>query len=194
VEALAELILPLLEPVARLKRLPRTGWLLAGVSQPESVAEHTCATALLAYFLAELINQAPDAHGLADPLDVGRVAAIALVHDLAESDLSDLPRQATRLLGEPVKHAAEARALGELFSALPTGERMLALWHEYAEAATPEARLVRDADKLEMVYQAWSYEQAGQQRLGEFWEGHRWHYRAVEQLFETLLRRRQSRA
>ena len=33
-------IISLYEQTIRLKRLPRTGWLLAGVTSPESVAEH----------------------------------------------------------------------------------------------------------------------------------------------------------
>jgi putative hydrolase of HD superfamily len=94
------------------------------------------------------------------------------------------------LLGEAVKHAAEEQAMIQLFAGDPAGSRSLDLWREYAAAATPEARLVRDADKLEMVFQALVYEQAGQRNLDEFWEGHRWHYPISRQIFEALRRRR----
>lgn len=185
-EAAEELVLRLLASAGALKRLPRTGWLLAGVAQPESVAEHTWATALLAFALANEINRAPDVHELAAPLDMGKVVQIALVHDLAEATLTDLPRRATEMLGEAAKHAAEERALRALFG--DEFSPYLTLWQEYARAETPEARLVRDADRLEMVYQAYMYEEAGQRNLGEFWEGHRWHYAISAQVFESLCR------
>jgi putative hydrolase of HD superfamily len=190
VDVAEELILRLLESTVRLKRLPRTGWLLAGVIQPESVAEHTCATALLALELAHAINRAPGEQGLDAPVDVGRVAQVALVHDLAEALLTDLPRRATALLGEAVKHDAEERALIALLGASEDAESYLALWREYDRGATPEARLVRDADKLEMVYQAYSYEVAGHRQLDEFWEGHRWYYPISAHVFASLRRAR----
>ena len=169
-----------------LKRLPRTGWLLAGVQPCESVADHTCATALLALSLAATINAEPAAHGLARPLDMGRVVTLTLLHDLAESVLTDLPKRSSVLLGADVKHAAEARALVALTDGLAGGADFLALWGEYDAASTPEAQLVRDADKLEMVHQALQYEQRGQRNLDEFWQGHRWHYEVSATLFACL--------
>ena len=189
-EPVEEIILRLLEPVGVLKRLPRTGWLLAGVPHVESVAEHTFATALLAFYLAGYVNQNPGAQGLTGPLEVGRVLAIALVHDLAEGALTDLPRRATQLLGEEAKHTAEALALTQMFEAVEGGAYYQALWQEYAGAATPEARLVRDADKLEMIQQALWYEQTGQRNLREFWEGHHWHYPICDQVYKALRRQR----
>lgn len=182
--------LALLQAASTLKRLPRTGWLLAGVAQPESVADHSWATALLAISLAEQINRDPVASGLSGPLDVGRVALIAVVHDLAESVITDLPRRATQLLGKDVKHQAEAVALGTLASDLPESE-IVALWQEYGELSTPEGRLVYDADKLEMVHQAFVYERAGNQNLGEFWSVYQWHYQVSEEMYVALVNARQ---
>lgn len=182
----------LLESAGALKRLPRTGWLLAGVAQPESVAEHSYATALLAMALAAEINRAPEDHDLPTPLDIGRVVQIALVHDLAEATLTDLPKRATDVLGQAVKHEAEERGLRAALGDHPEGDLYLALWQEYAEGATPESRAVRDADKLEMVYQASVYETAGHRRLSEFWEGHRWQFSISEEIFECLRRARRT--
>ena len=169
-----------------LKRLPRTGWLLAGVQPCESVADHTSTTALLALALATTINADPAAHNLARPLDVGQVVTLAILHDLAESVLTDLPKRTTALLGATVKHVAEAQALAALTDGLASGAEFLALWGEYDAASTPEALLVRDADKLEMVHQALQYEQRGQRNLDEFWQGHRWHYEISATLFACL--------
>lgn len=185
-------LLNLLEKLNHLKQLPRTGWLFAGIRQPESVAEHSYVTALLSMLLAEVINADWAAEGLDGPLDMGKLLAIALLHDLAESVLTDLPKRSTDLIGQGVKHAAEARAMKRLMAGIPNGTRHEALWQEYGAAATPEARLVRDADKLEMVHQALCYELGGQRNLQDFWQGHRWHYVASRQLFEQLCASRPS--
>ncbi len=180
----------LLPAATTLKLLPRTGWLLAGVAQPESVAEHSWATALLAMALAKAINLDLAANGLSDPLDVGLVVQIALVHDFAESIVTDLPMRATELLGKDVKHKAEATALEQLTHNLPDSADFISLWREYSELASPEGRLVRDADKLEMVHQALAYEQAGNQNLGEFWQQSNWQYETSAKVFAALIAER----
>ena len=174
------------EAVNALKRLPRTGWLLNGVTPCESVADHTAAVGLLALVLAAEVNQDWTSEGLTSPLDIGRVAQVALVHDLAESWLTDLPRRSTQLLGEDVKHAAEAAAVAGICGELPNGEMWIACWEDYNQSSTPEARLVRDADKLEMVHQALVYERAGHRNLAEFWAEPRWHFTASARLFAAL--------
>jgi putative hydrolase of HD superfamily len=179
-----------LEQVNHLKVLPRTGWLLAGVRPCESVADHTCAVALLAMTLAATIDAGWAEEGLERPLDTGRVLALALVHDLAEAMLTDLPRRSAELVGRETKRAAETTALAAIVAEVPGGDAMAALGQEYADAATPEARLVRDADKLEMVHQALVYAQAGHRTLDEFWEGHRWHFAATACLYEELVTHR----
>lgn len=184
-------MLPMLQAIASLKMLPRSGWLLAGVAHPESVADHSWATAVLALTLVALVNRDPAAQGLAAPLDAGRVAQIAVVHDLAEAVITDLPRRATQLLGQEVKHHAEERALVELSHELPEAD-FVALWREYSDLSTPEGRLVHDADKLEMVHQALAYEGAGNQNLGEFWQEYRWFYPVSEEMYAALWDARRS--
>ncbi len=190
-ESSEAIIIPLLEHINLLKRLPRTGWLLAGISTAESIADHTCATALLAVTLAEVINVDPQGQGLDAALDVGRLARLALIHDLAEGVLTDLPRISTQLLSAPVKHAAEARAMDGILASLPHGEEYMALWTEYVGSASPEARLVHDADKLEMVHQALCYERSGHRGLDEFWRRHSWYFPLCDELFQALGRLRE---
>lgn len=52
-----------------------------------------------------------------------------------------------------------------------TASEIMALWEEYEAASTPEARFVKQVDKLEMVLQAHEYEreQPGM-RLQEFFD------------------------
>ncbi|MEX1019277.1 MAG: HD domain-containing protein [Litorilinea sp.] len=187
----------ILERINELKRVPRSGWLLAGIRTPESVADHTCATALIAMCLAEAMNQDFAAAGLASPLDEGKVARLALLHDFAECVLTDLPLRAAEVLTKPVKHAAEAQVMRNIFvpvanNGTQTAQEAsppaaLALWDEYRDTASPEAALVHDADKLELVFQALSYEQQGQRNLNDYWEGLDWHYAASADLFKQIV-------
>ncbi len=179
-------LLALFRQANHLKSLPRTGWLFAGVSQPESLADHTCLVAIYALFLAETVNDDPGSQGLDSPLDVGRVAALALIHDLAESDLTDLPKRSTEALGAETKHRAEEAIVFRLLSDLPAGKHYFALWQEYDAGSSPEARLVKDVDKLEMVMQAMRYAERGHTNLQEFVQGHSWFYPISYSLFREM--------
>ncbi len=90
---------------------------------------------------------------------------------MAEALLGDLPATARRLFGADAKHAAERRAAAELFAGLPNGAAYLALWDEYANASSPEARLIKGLDRIEMLAQALDYERGGNRAMAEFWEG-----------------------
>jgi putative hydrolase of HD superfamily len=174
-------LLDLLLETATLKRLPRAGWLMRDVPHVESVAEHSYGVAFVALALADSLGDWT--------LDLEKVLVMALLHDLGEVRLTDLPASANRLLPEEVKSQAEARAVGELLAPLPTAGRLAALWQEFEEQASPEGRLVRDADKLEMMVQCLRYEQAGSRGLDEFWQAmdqRRWHYPLCAELYAKL--------
>ncbi len=157
----------------RLKRLKRTGWLDRGVppDRAESVADHIFRTALLAWLAAG-----------ADPsLDRDRMLKLALIHDLAEAISGDpapyrpgeLPpegdREAHRAFfsvrhlrsaeDATAKHAAERAAIVEMLEPLPFGLRdeLHGLWDEYEAQASPEARFVKEADRLEAYLQSREY-------------------------------------
>lgn len=142
-----------------LKLLPRTGWLQRGQRDPESIAEHSFAVAALALLVGDLIPG----------IDRGRLLAIALLHDIAEALIGDLPASARRLFGAGAKHEAERKAMAELFAGLPSADEYLALWEEYAAGDSREARLVKALDRVEMLAQALAYERAGSRAMGEFW-------------------------
>jgi len=179
-------LLDLLLEAATLKRLPRTGWVMRGVPHAESVAEHSFGTALTALALADVLA--------GEGLDLEKVLLMALLHDLAEVRLTDLPLPAVRLITQEVKSRAEAAVLAGLLAPLPTAGRLRALWQEFEEGASPEGRLVRDADKLEMMVQCLRYERAGSRGLDEFWQEmdrHRWHYGLSAELYARLRARRE---
>ena len=184
-------IVTLLDHGSILKRLPRMGWLLNGVLPCESVADHTAGVALLTVALASTINADWRNEGLDAPLDVGRAVTLAVLHDLAESVVTDLPKRSTVLIGAQAKHNAESAAIHGLLADLPAGNDYTILWREYDARTTPEARLVADADKLEMLHQALEYERAGYRTLEEFWHSYRWNYGLCESLY-TVLRHQRS--
>ncbi len=161
------------------------------MTQPESIAEHSYGTAILACFLAESVNSELgdriEHAGAERLLDVGRVARIALVHDLSEYLVTDLPRQTSELIGRDVKHAAESEAIKLLLTDVPSGTDYIELWEEYKSRSSAEAKLVHDADKLEMVMQAYEYELAGNSNLDEFWEDPIWNFPASQNLYDQIL-------
>ncbi len=142
-----------------LKKLFRSGWLLRGVSREdcESVAEHVFATALLALLLSEDSPQA---------LDRLRVLELALVHELGEIDAGDLTPADE--VSSAAKHELESKGVQRVACLLSSRDRILDLWHEYEAGETPEARFVRQIDKLEMAFQAAAYERTFPLDLSEF--------------------------
>ncbi len=182
----AATILQLHARLLTLKLLPRTGWLQRGVTDVESIAEHTFSVASLAMLVGDLL---PD-------IDRGRLLAIALLHDLAEALIGDLPASARRLFGVAAKQEAERRGLQELLHGLPQAAEYMELWTEYAEGASREARLVKALDRLEMLSQALAYERAGHRAMAEFWHDidlnescHR-EFPLVQKLVTELIRER----
>ncbi|HKP76817.1 MAG TPA: HD domain-containing protein, partial [Longimicrobiaceae bacterium] len=144
----------------RLKETPRAGWALRGIGAPESVAEHSHRVALLALVLSPRADP---------PLDVARCVAMALVHDLAEASVGDITPYDGIDAAE--KRRREDEAMREL-AALAGDGGLLELWREYDAASSPEARFVKELDKLETVLQAWEYgtrEEVGHAALDEFW-------------------------
>lgn len=183
-------LVDLLLEAATLKRLPRAGWQMRGVPHVESVAEHSFGTAFVALALADLMA----AEGGDRPqMDREKVLVMAVLHDLAEVRLTDLPAAAGRLIPAAVKSHAETTAIAELLEPLPGAARLQAMWDEFETASTAEGRLVRDADKLEMMVQCLRYEQAGSRGLDEFWQvmdGHRWHCAPSAEIYGRLRDRR----
>ena len=177
--------LDLLLQAARLKWVTRSGWAMRGVPDPESVAEHSWGVAVLALVLAQESGA---------PLDRGRLLTTALLHDLQEVVTGDIPSPATGYFPPGAKRQAEEAVLTRLLAALTDGERLLDGWREFDGASTAEGRLVRDADRLEMLVQAYLYEESRGSDLAEFWEGQDetlFYSDEARSLYRELCRRRE---
>lgn len=178
-----ETLLDLLLELQILDRVPRSGYVLRGVDHPESVSEHSWHVVFLVWALG------PEVEGL----DVAHAVEIALIHDLAEVRVGDLPRTAARYFPEGAKKQAEGAAMAEILAPLP--ERALELYAEYQAGETPEAQLVKACDKLQLMLKVAVYESWGSQGLAEFWrnpdnfpDGD---FEPVREVFERLRRRRE---
>jgi len=147
-DAPAEELLRLLSRAERLESLPRTGWQICGVERPESVAAHVHGVMLVALWLA-------DHHPDPRP-NVERVMRIAMVHDLSEAMLTDLPRPVKQLIGKAAVDRAEDRAADLILGQLPSWR---AAFQEYRDAKTLEARIVKVADRIQMLAKALEYRQ-----------------------------------
>ena len=151
-------LLDLFLEVQRLDRIPRAGYVLRGVDQPESVTEHTWHVLFLVWALGPRI----------EGIDVGRAVEIALLHDLAELRIGDLPLTCSHYFPAGAKNGAEAAALADILAPLP--ERALRLYDEYQRGGSPEARLVKACDKLQLMIKVTVYESWGTGALAEFWD------------------------
>jgi len=109
-----------------------------GLDRYENSAEHSWQLALLATSLAPY---APA------PVDIDRVVAMLLVHDIGEIDTGDTLVYAEH--GWAERKAAERAAVERIFGLLPTAQaqRFLVLWQEFEDAESAGARFAHAADR-----------------------------------------------
>jgi putative hydrolase of HD superfamily len=140
-----------------LKRLPRTGWLNAGVKHPESVAEHSYRTGLIGAVLAMMEG--------ADP---AKVALMGVVHDTQETRVGDIAYIGRRYL----KAADNRDVTNDQTAGAPSVVRdaLAAVVDEIETYETLESVIHRDADKLECLFQAIEYRETGNTNMQQFYE------------------------
>jgi len=115
------------------------------MEDPESVADHSYRVALMAMVYCD-----------ARRLDTEKAMKMALLHDLPEALVGD------SIPGErkpEEKRAMEAAAMRSLLKDLPNdvAKEYRAVWKEFEERQSQEARLVRQLDKVELAIQAYEY-------------------------------------
>jgi len=140
-----------------LESLPRTGWAMRGIANPETVAGHVLGTCHLILALGPKV---------APPIDTERCLALALVHDAPEALLGDLPRTAAELLPAGAKAAAEEAAARKLLASISAAA--VERYAEFRAQATREARFARLSDRLQMGVRLVGYHRLGVRGLDEF--------------------------
>jgi putative hydrolase of HD superfamily len=135
--------------MGQLKRVKRSGWWIVGVKDPESVAEHSFRTAVVAYILAQL-----------EGADLEKVVSMALFHDMSEARTNDAHRIVRRYVDW---EGVDKKAVEDQSKRLPEtiAERITSIISEFEQAVSLEARVVRDADLLECLAQAREYQTLG---------------------------------
>ena len=92
---------------------------------------------------------------------------MALLHDMGEVYAGDITPQDG--LSEHAKRTAERETVIRNLGNLPAGQEYLKIWEEFETGETPEARFVRQIDKLEMGLQARIYTEQGYRDLEQFY-------------------------
>jgi putative hydrolase of HD superfamily len=139
----ARAVLNFIRSAERLKAELRHSWISSG--RRESVAEHTWQMALLA-----LVTH----RDLEHTVDIDRVLRMVLVHDLVEAEVGDIPffevseRKTTKVQREQDAIIRIRDMLDPV-----TGAEIFALFGEYEEWSTPEAKFAKALDNLEVQIQ-----------------------------------------
>ena len=133
----------------QLKRQKHNGFKMAGVKDPDSIAEHVMRAAQIGYILAVMENADPE-----------KVTAMVLVHDNAEARIGDQNKVSARYFSN---HQAEHQAMSEQLQLL--SEEIEKKWQgyfdEFEERTTKEGVVAKDADWLETAFQAKEYVDLG---------------------------------
>jgi len=150
--------LDLFETIHPLDRVNRAGYVMRGVTEPESVAAHSHFVSLLTLLFVEEFP---------DRFDGKKALTIALTHDLCEAELMDIPMPVADAHLREAKDKAEQAITERLFSGF---DKKFSQYHqEFLEASSPEACLVRGLDKAQMMMKIVMYQREGRGRLEAFW-------------------------
>jgi len=149
--------LPSLLALQPLETLPRTGWAMQGIAQPETIAGHVLGTCHM------ILALGPE---VLPPIDVERCLALALVHDAPEVLIGDMPRSATALFPVGAKARAEDAAAARVLGGL--SPLAIERYGEYRAQATRESRFARLCDRLQMGVRLVGYRRLGLRGLEEF--------------------------
>ena len=166
-----------------LKNMPRRGWVLRGVKNPESIADHSFRVALMAWILGSKKN-----------LNVEKLIKMALIHDLCEVYAGDItpydsiltkdkskmkellktwPRfsEAKKKQLAERKYKKEKQGLEKLIKDLPgkLKNEIHSLWLDYEKRLSPESRFLRQTDRVENLLQSLEYWQINKSLPQKSW-------------------------
>lgn len=139
----------LIKQVAFIKEIDKLKYIqrktkLFNSNRPENDAEHSWHLAMMTIILAAHSDQ---------PIDVLKVLKMVLIHDIVEIDAGD-----TFLYNSTKSHInteEELMAANRIFGLLPSeqAEELIAIWQEFEEGITDEAKFAKTMDRFEPLLQ-----------------------------------------
>ena len=178
----AEAIVDTMVSIHPLDRVPRAGFLLRGVTEPESVAAHSHALALLTLLVC---TEYPG------EFDSAKAVEMALIHDLQEVVTMDIPLPAGTDAFKAAKEETEQAIFDDLFARV--SPKLKERYAEFRLSRSKEAKLVRGLDKAQMMIKVLCYNREGRGNLEEFWNHKRnfpdFGIPALQELFEEIAKR-----
>lgn len=130
-----ERIVDFLFEAGTLRHTPRSGYIFLGTGS-EDVAQHSFRVAVMSFVLAKMAG--------ADPY---RAAILGLFHDMHEARTSDLNYMNQRYVQKD-----ERRAQLDAVDGTGLEEDVMGAYEEFEARETPEARLAKDADQLDLLF------------------------------------------
>ncbi|MDE1846187.1 MAG: HD family hydrolase [Candidatus Micrarchaeota archaeon] len=131
----------------RMKEIKRTGWVWAGVKEPEHDGDHSFSVALMSYLIAKRLR-----------LDADKCMRMGLIHDIGEVITGDIPSRADEKMqkvSSQMKKRLGNKSTIKMLSYLDdfNSKEFIRLWKELEEEKTQEAKLVKQIDKLDYIMQ-----------------------------------------
>ena len=151
-----------LKTVGKSKRLLRSGPVREGIKDPESIAEHSFRTGVIAMVLADKVEHA---------LNKEKLIRMALVHDIGAIITGDIVTQRGEVLDLKLRDGKEEKeraGIKQIFDQIQEGDMYGKIFEEMIARKSPEAKIFWQFDKLEMALTALEYEEEQGKQLEEF--------------------------
>jgi putative hydrolases of HD superfamily len=142
--------------IGSLRNVPRA-WQQVLSGRVQNIIEHTYRLTMIAWTIA-----------VAEKADVSKVIRMSLIHDLGESRTGDA---AFLHRGYVVRH--EDVAERDMFEGTTIQKEAMKLLHEYEERKTLEAKIVKDADNLDVDLELKEMAKIGDTAAMRMWKEHR---------------------
>lgn len=121
-------------------------------------------------------------------VDTGKIAKMVLVHDIAESRAGDVDYLARQYV-----ERNEELAIHDMLAGTAIEEEFLALWEEYETRTSIEAKIVKDADNLDVDFELAEQASKGSQLQTQWLDNRKFvakeklYTKTAKNLFEQLL-------
>jgi putative hydrolase of HD superfamily len=139
-------ILPLYRNIDKIKHHERQGWVDAGVKgTKDTIASHSFGATILGWILSQT-----------EDVDENKVMKLLIIHDLIMAHIPDVtPKDASYKKKKDLENSAGEKLLQSVPDCIK--EEFAQCFKEYQEGKTEEAKIAREADKLDTVFQAIMY-------------------------------------